>query len=245
MTGIYKIESPNGKIYIGQSVDIAKRWLLYKGIKDAKKQPLLERSIIKHGYDNHKFSVVHELPFDVSKEVLTEYERIYMDAYREAGFIMLNIYAARNSVHGYKRPAEQIKRFSEIMKGRTTWMKGKKHTEETKAIIKEKRKLQKNVVGRPIGHIPWNKGKKTGSTRKGFKHSDETKEKLRGISTGKKLSPQTIAKRTATMQANLKIKPRKDWSDEAKQRQSQRYLGTKRSPETLLKGRQTRLLKIS
>lgn len=231
MTGIYKIESPTGKIYIGQSVDIAKRWLLYKGIKDDKKQPLLERSLIKHGYDKHKLTVIHELPFDVSKEVLTEYERIYMDAYREAGFIMLNIYAARNSVHGYKRPAEQLKRFSEIMKGRISPMKGKTHTDEAKKIIKEKRKLQKNVVGRPKGNIPWNKGKEmpAGFT-KGHPCSRETKEKLRLSNLGKKLSAETIAKRTSTMQANLKIKPRKDWSDEAKKRQSERYLGTKRKP---------------
>lgn len=28
--GIYKITSPSGKIYIGQSIDIKRRWLDYK-----------------------------------------------------------------------------------------------------------------------------------------------------------------------------------------------------------------------
>lgn len=30
ITGIYKIISPTGKIYIGQSIDIEKRWKAYK-----------------------------------------------------------------------------------------------------------------------------------------------------------------------------------------------------------------------
>lgn len=235
MTGIYKIESPTGKIYIGQSVDIYKRLALYKCIKDAKRQPFIERSILKYGYDKHKYSIVHELPYDVSKDVLTEYERIYMDAYREAGFIMLNIYAARNSVHGYKRPEEQIKRFSEIMKGRQSPMKGKKHTDTAREIIKEKRKRQTVVRGVPKGNIPWNKGKKMPvGFVKGFPCSEGTKEKLRLANIGKKLSAETIAKRTVTMQANLKFKPRKDWSEDAKKRQSERYLGTKRK-RTILK----------
>ena len=29
-TGIYKITNPNGKVYIGQSIDIDKRWNKYK-----------------------------------------------------------------------------------------------------------------------------------------------------------------------------------------------------------------------
>jgi len=224
MIGIYKIESPSKSVYIGQSRDIKKRFKLYDCKNNKKvKQPLIERSINKHGYENHKFSILIELPVDVSSEVLTRYEQIYMDQYRECGFAMLNILAAKGSPYGFKRPIEQRERHSKMMKGRTSPMKGKKHTEETKQIIRDKRALQNNLPSRPKGSIPWNKGLKMPP---GFYPprvtSEETKEKLRQISTGKKLSPESIAKRTKTLQENLKIKPKKDWSEDAKKRQSER-----------------------
>jgi group I intron endonuclease len=57
--GIYKITNPNGKIYIGQSVDIERRWYHYNK-KDIRNQPLLNRSITKYGVENHKFEIVEE-----------------------------------------------------------------------------------------------------------------------------------------------------------------------------------------
>jgi group I intron endonuclease len=238
MKGIYKIESPSGKVYIGQSIDIEKRRLQYSIIKNVERQPLIERSILKHGFNNHTFSVVHELPADVTKDVLTEYERIYMDQHRECGVGMLNIVAARGSIHGFKRPKEQLERFAAKMKGRISPRKGATHTPEAKEKIKAARRLQVMPKGYKRDRPVWNKGQKIGhkcSKPGGFKHSEETKEKLRQMVLGKKLSPETIAKRTATMQANLAVKPRKDWSEESKQRQSQRYAGKKLSIEHRLK----------
>ena len=48
--GIYKITSPTGKIYIGQSVDIKKRWNHHKYAKD-KKCSKLYSSFKKYGYN--------------------------------------------------------------------------------------------------------------------------------------------------------------------------------------------------
>lgn len=59
ITGIYKITSPAGKVYIGQSTDIYKRWEQYRK-QYFKKQYKLYYSIQKYGYDNHKFSIVEE-----------------------------------------------------------------------------------------------------------------------------------------------------------------------------------------
>lgn len=59
MIGIYKITSPSGRIYIGQSVDIEKRINSYKRL-DCKKQPRLYNSLLKYGPDNHFFEVVEE-----------------------------------------------------------------------------------------------------------------------------------------------------------------------------------------
>jgi len=67
MIGIYKITNPNGKIYVGQSVDIERRWYHYSK-KDTRGQPLLNRSIIKYGSENHKFEIIEECSIEQLNE---------------------------------------------------------------------------------------------------------------------------------------------------------------------------------
>lgn len=64
-SGIYKITSPKGKIYIGQSKNIRKRMLQYRFFDAGYKQPdrvfnksLINKSIRKYGYNLHKFEVL-------------------------------------------------------------------------------------------------------------------------------------------------------------------------------------------
>jgi group I intron endonuclease len=59
MTGIYKITSPSGKTYIGQSINIEKRFKQYKRL-DCKKQPKLYNSLKKYNPKNHIFEVIEE-----------------------------------------------------------------------------------------------------------------------------------------------------------------------------------------
>jgi group I intron endonuclease len=54
---IYKITSPSDKVYIGKSVDIKQRFGFYKRLK-CKSQPKLYNSLVKYGYDNHKFEIL-------------------------------------------------------------------------------------------------------------------------------------------------------------------------------------------
>ena len=56
-TGIYSITSPSGKIYIGQSIDIKKRWQYYR-TKRTNIQPKLQNSFNKYGVDKHLFEVI-------------------------------------------------------------------------------------------------------------------------------------------------------------------------------------------
>lgn len=56
--GIYKITNPRGKIYIGQSIDIKRRFTHYKNLKEIKKQRKIYYSIKKYGYDYHKFEIL-------------------------------------------------------------------------------------------------------------------------------------------------------------------------------------------
>jgi len=71
MIGIYKITSPSGRIYIGQSVDINRRLSRYKNLsKQVSSSIKLYRSLLKHGPENHIFEIVElcEKPFLNEKE---------------------------------------------------------------------------------------------------------------------------------------------------------------------------------
>lgn len=52
--GIYKITNPKGKVYVGRSVNIKKRWNEHKNPSNS----LIYRSIQKYGYQAHKFEVL-------------------------------------------------------------------------------------------------------------------------------------------------------------------------------------------
>ena len=64
MIGIYKITSPSGRIYIGQSIDIKRRFDKYNSLINTKEQPALVRSFMKHGVINHTFEIIEECDFD-------------------------------------------------------------------------------------------------------------------------------------------------------------------------------------
>lgn len=83
MIGIYKIENLlNHKVYIGQSVDICRRWRDHrKAYKDENndkvKNSHLYRSIQKYGIENFEFSVIEEC----SVAELNERERYWISYY--------------------------------------------------------------------------------------------------------------------------------------------------------------------
>ena len=57
--GIYKITSPSGRVYIGKSKNILERWSKYRKLR-CKTQPLIYRSLLKYGVENHIFEVLEE-----------------------------------------------------------------------------------------------------------------------------------------------------------------------------------------
>lgn len=66
MIGIYKITSPNGKVYIGQSRDLKKRELQYsKYLKRHCRQLKLVNSINKYGWELHIFEIIEYCDFDL------------------------------------------------------------------------------------------------------------------------------------------------------------------------------------
>jgi group I intron endonuclease len=74
---IYKITSPTGKIYIGQTIDIKRRKADYRLCRNIKQQPKIYNSILKYGFINHTFEILEEC--DVTN--LNERERYYQELY--------------------------------------------------------------------------------------------------------------------------------------------------------------------
>ena len=74
--GIYKITSPNGGIYIGQSVNILSRKSRYVNIL-CKGQSRVYRSLMKYGWETHTFEIIHEC----DRDELNELERYYIKLY--------------------------------------------------------------------------------------------------------------------------------------------------------------------
>ena len=101
----------------------------------------------------------------------------------------------------YNRPAEElifltVKEHNAFKKGKPTWSKGKKFSEEYRKKISEGNKGKKlsEETRRKIGASK--KGKQLGKDNPfyGKKHSEEAREKMREAKKGKKLSEETREK---------------------------------------------------
>jgi predicted GIY-YIG superfamily endonuclease len=79
--GIYQIRNKiNGKIYIGQSIDIERRWNQHKYGKGS---IILRNAIKKYGINNFKFEILVEIEFTNKNEVikkLTKLEQKWLDS---------------------------------------------------------------------------------------------------------------------------------------------------------------------
>lgn len=122
--GIYKIISPSGQVYIGQTRDVLTRFRSYWYGRRNDSGTKIISSILLHGANNHSFSIVHELPKDVEDNVLDIYEQLYIDQYRDCFIPLLNVREA--GVSGKHSP-ESINK----MKGKLgKWMIGRKPSKD-------------------------------------------------------------------------------------------------------------------
>lgn len=169
MVGIYKITSPSNKVYIGQSWNIDKRIRSYLSTT-LRSQRKLYYSFLKYGSFNHKYKVVHELPKDVTQDILDLYEQFYMDSYRGCGIELLNI---REGGSKGKNHPESIER----MRIANT---GKKASEQTKQKMILSRTGLKRSEDTKQKMSAWQVGKKKGA------RSNETKRKISAANMGVK-----------------------------------------------------------
>jgi hypothetical protein len=85
--GIYKITNPEGKIYIGLSKNIEKRWKQYKNrVGDSNKK--LQESLKNLGYNNHLFEIIELIEYNIlldekqNSKILRERERYWINFYQ-------------------------------------------------------------------------------------------------------------------------------------------------------------------
>jgi group I intron endonuclease len=123
MVGIYKITNPKGKIYIGQSINIERRFKEYKRLAKRSAGRKILNSLKGYGVENHLFEIIEEC----LKEQLHEREYYWKKHYTsvENG---LNCDYFDSS--GGPRSEETKRKISE-------GARGKKRSEETKQKLRK------------------------------------------------------------------------------------------------------------
>jgi group I intron endonuclease len=164
MIGIYKITNPKNAIYIGQSIDIIKRFNNYKNL-NCKNQTKLYNSLKKYGFENHTFEIISECDI----EHINNLERYYQDLYdvtnQNTG---LNCTLTKSTDRIGKHSEDTKRKISEKAKGKKKRL-GAKLSEETKNKIREKAKGRKASKETK---------RKIGEKHKGKILSEKTKQKM-------------------------------------------------------------------
>lgn len=175
MIGIYKITSPIGRVYIGQSINIKRRFYDYK-LKRCKSQTKLYNSFNKHGVDNHKLEIIEECSIDR----LNERERYWQEYYDSINkYTGLNCLLTSCDNKRMILSNETKSKISRTLKGRKQSLSHIENARKGRIGIKKSEETKNKIR----------------ISNTGKKRSDQFKEKMRIINTGKKQSKYTIEKR--------------------------------------------------
>lgn len=136
--GIYSIVCvATGKVYIGQSIDIYRRWYGYINGK-CESQIKLYNTLMKYGVDNHEFLIVEKC--DAAQ--LNERERYWQDHFDAIGRNGLNCLLTKTTDKSGKVSDETCKKISIAKKGQ----KRAPFSDETKHRMSIVRKGKKHSV---------------------------------------------------------------------------------------------------
>lgn len=184
--GIYKITNPKGKIYIGQSIDLFQRSKDYK-YKRCKQQYKLYNSILKYGWEQHRFEIIEEC----NLEQLNEKEIYWITFFnsineglnlKEGGSFGKHSQETKNKIS----KANKGKKFPQEVREKMGLTKGFKYDEKTKE------KMSQSLKGKPK---PSGFGEKISKANMGKIKSDETIQKMRDSNPNKKailqINPET------------------------------------------------------
>ena len=192
IVGIYKITSPTGCIYIGQSINITRRWAEYSKLKGCGKNTRLINSLKKYGFENHKFEILHQCKIEELNDLEIFYIKYYDSFNTEHG---LNLHSGgsnhiisdetklkQSESHiGQKAWNKGIKRTDEEKKAHSLKMKGRKLSEETKqrmSTVKIGRKLSEETRKKISEKLKGNKNGINNTANLGRKLSEEVRIKM-------------------------------------------------------------------
>lgn len=149
MLGIYKITNPNGRVYIGQAVDLERRISEYKRLH-CKDQPAIYNSLLKYGFDTHKIDILEECNVDE----LSIREGYYQDLYNSVKNGLNCVRVSSLDCVGYNSQETKDKRnntLREKYKNETYHWTGKKHNKDTKEKMKNNNAKSKLVLDMETG----------------------------------------------------------------------------------------------
>lgn len=163
--GIYKITNLiNNKVYIGQSINIERRWTQEKA---RQVNTYLCHAFNFYGIDNFKFEILEILKND--KNILDDRERFYIKKYKSNNLHYgYNLTTGGEGCHGFKFTEEQKAEMSRKNSGINSAWYGRKHTAETRKKMSEAAKKIDRSNYKGAGNPFYNKH-----------HTEETKEKLK------------------------------------------------------------------
>jgi group I intron endonuclease len=214
MVGIYKITSPSGKIYIGQSVNILSRINKYKNAKCIT-QPIILKSILKYGWENHLFEIVLEC----DKSELNEKERYYQELFNCIGKNGLNCMLTNTSTKTGKARQETIDK-----------LKGRKLPESTRQKMRDKKLSDETKLKISTANIGREVSKETRD-----KISKSNKGKVRSVECVDKMKKRVISEQELKRLSTLNIGRKA--SNETKLKISLAQKGKKPSDKCLLNAR--------
>ena len=173
MKGIYKIISPSNKVYIGQSIDIERRFRHYKRLS-CKDQVKIYNSFLKYGVNAHIFEVL-EL---CDTEDLNNRERHYQDLY-DSVVNGLNLLYVKSEHFNGGHSEESKKKISDSKKGKTFTdeHKYKIGLSNSRRVMSAETKEKHRLAGLGRKASPETKEKQRQS-KLGGKRSEETKRKM-------------------------------------------------------------------
>lgn len=161
-SGIYKITSPDGKVYIGQAKNTKLRMRRYF-TKQISEHPRLKDCALIHGIENFKFEVIYEcLP-----EELNYWERHFQDLYNVCGPNGLNCKLTLTENKPAYLSLDAKKRLSESKKGHKNMLGWKKTNQQIKQSILASEGRMKSIICLETGEVF--KSSRDCSARYGFK----------------------------------------------------------------------------
>lgn len=177
--GIYKIINPKGKIYIGQSINIEKRWKYYSSQYHNKldKQNKLFNSFKKYSVENHLFEIIEKCDIPSLNEREIFWGKFYKCIEPDLGLNLRELgkqgqWTEEAKLKLSKAQKGKLRHTLESKAKISTALTGTKYTEEQK-----KRCSENSGMRNKIDH--------TGGSKKGWTRTTESKNNISAAKLGK------------------------------------------------------------